>query len=95
MVEAVRNGPPPSSAAKTVQETQARHPILNGRPENGLPIGLYSVVFDQFKDDLNHTEDQTTMEEYAKVATLFNASKALYANGKFAQEPSAMRLLRS
>ena len=73
-------GDPSSSSMKDMKKTQnSKYPILNGRPNHGLPIGLYHPVFDDFRFDLKHSGDWVpTAEDYIRATEVFRVSSALY-----------------
>lgn len=79
-LKAAREGKNPSSAARNFKETQeGDHPIPNGRPDHGLPIGLHHSVFDQFREDVKCTVDDTiTAQQYRQIATLIDISMRQY-----------------
>ncbi|TFK62236.1 hypothetical protein BDN72DRAFT_903401 [Pluteus cervinus] len=82
-VQATHLDPSPSSAAvpPVLGHTQAKHPVLNGRPSNnyGPPVGLFHPVFNSFKAAVSSKAPlnaDAAMYEHAR--NFLEASAAIY-----------------
>jgi len=85
-------GPSPSQAAKlsNFAGQQDQCPILVGRPidKQGLPVGLYNPIFDEFRTRFSNPTAQTdvTPDHLSSTSKFCTAAVAIYKNERSRRE---------